>query len=157
MATNARDVTVDAREPPELAASELRAGTGETPRKAETRERSVAARAGATVSVMAGADPNVKICGDNAPRGRRARGRARRMGGGHGLLRREPAALLARRRRARIAAALRRRVELCGVFVNASLEEVAERARELGLTLVQLHGDEGPSFCTEVARRTARA
>ncbi len=54
----------------------------------------------------------------------------------------------------RISAALRRRVQLCGVFVNASLEEIERQTDELGLTLVQLHGDEGPSFCAEVARRT---
>jgi phosphoribosylanthranilate isomerase len=54
----------------------------------------------------------------------------------------------------RISAALRRRVELCGVYVNASLEQIERHADELGLTLVQLHGDEGPAFCSEVARRT---
>jgi phosphoribosylanthranilate isomerase len=54
----------------------------------------------------------------------------------------------------RIAAALRRRTELVGVFVNASLAEVGRLSERLGLTLVQLHGDEGPSFCAEVARRT---
>jgi phosphoribosylanthranilate isomerase len=54
----------------------------------------------------------------------------------------------------RITSALRRRAELCGVFVNASLEELARRTEELGLTLLQLHGDEGPRFCAEVARRT---
>ena len=53
-----------------------------------------------------------------------------------------------------IALALRRRVELVGVFVNASLEEIAHAADTLHLTHVQLHGDEGPSFCSEVARRT---
>jgi phosphoribosylanthranilate isomerase len=53
-----------------------------------------------------------------------------------------------------ITAALRRRVELAGVFVNSSLEEVGRLCDRLGLTLVQLHGDEGPSFCAEVARRT---
>jgi len=53
-----------------------------------------------------------------------------------------------------IAATLKRRVELAGVFVNASLDEIARRSDQLGLTLVQLHGDEGPSFCGEVARRT---
>ena len=55
---------------------------------------------------------------------------------------------------ARITAALRRRAELTGVFVDASLDTVARAADELGLTLVQLHGDEGPSYCAEVARRT---
>jgi phosphoribosylanthranilate isomerase len=54
----------------------------------------------------------------------------------------------------RICGALRRRAELCGVFVNASLEEIVHAADRLGLTMVQLHGDEGPSFCAEVARRT---
>jgi phosphoribosylanthranilate isomerase len=54
----------------------------------------------------------------------------------------------------RVAAALRRRVQLCGVFVNAPLEEIAAIAEQLELALVQLHGDEGPAFCAEVARRT---
>jgi phosphoribosylanthranilate isomerase len=54
----------------------------------------------------------------------------------------------------RISAALRRKAELCGVFVNATLDEIDERAEQLGLTMLQLHGDEGPSFCAEAARRT---
>lgn len=54
----------------------------------------------------------------------------------------------------RISRALRRRAELCGVFVNASLEQIVHAAEELSLALVQLHGDEGPSFSAEVARRT---
>ncbi|MEA2271320.1 MAG: phosphoribosylanthranilate isomerase [Solirubrobacteraceae bacterium] len=54
----------------------------------------------------------------------------------------------------RISSALRRKVDLCGVFVNASLDEVAGRSEQLGLTLLQLHGDEGPAFCAEAARRT---
>ena len=54
----------------------------------------------------------------------------------------------------RITTALRRRVELCGVFVDASLEELARRTEELGLTMLQLHGDEGPAFCAEARRRT---
>jgi phosphoribosylanthranilate isomerase len=53
-----------------------------------------------------------------------------------------------------ITAALRRRVELCGVFVNAPMEEIVGVSEQLGLTLLQLHGDEGPSFCGEAARRT---
>jgi phosphoribosylanthranilate isomerase len=53
-----------------------------------------------------------------------------------------------------IGAALRRRVELAGVFVNAPLDEIADVSERVGLTLVQLHGDEGPAFCAEVARRT---
>jgi phosphoribosylanthranilate isomerase len=54
----------------------------------------------------------------------------------------------------RITTALRRRVELCGVFVNAHMEEIIGVSEQLGLTLLQLHGDEGPSFCGEAARRT---
>ncbi|HEY2768209.1 MAG TPA: phosphoribosylanthranilate isomerase [Solirubrobacteraceae bacterium] len=54
----------------------------------------------------------------------------------------------------RITNALRRRVELCGVFVNAPLDEVVGTARELGLTLLQLHGDEGPAYCAEAAHRS---
>lgn len=54
----------------------------------------------------------------------------------------------------RITTALRRRVELCGVFVDAPLEELAHRTEELGLTMLQLHGDEGPAFCAEARRRT---
>jgi phosphoribosylanthranilate isomerase len=53
-----------------------------------------------------------------------------------------------------IAASLRRRVELCGVFVNASLQEIVRAGDELGLSMIQLHGDEGPAFCAEVRRRT---
>jgi phosphoribosylanthranilate isomerase len=54
----------------------------------------------------------------------------------------------------RIAASLRRKVHVCGVFVNAPLEELAATAHEVGLDMLQLHGDEGPSFCAEAARRT---
>lgn len=53
-----------------------------------------------------------------------------------------------------IAATLRRRVEICGVFVNESLDRIAELSDEVGLGMIQLHGDEGPAFCSEVARRT---
>lgn len=53
-----------------------------------------------------------------------------------------------------ITAALHRRVELCGVFVDGTLDELTRRTEELGLTMLQLHGDEGPAFCAEVARRT---
>jgi phosphoribosylanthranilate isomerase len=53
-----------------------------------------------------------------------------------------------------IAADVRRKVEIVGVFVNPTLDEVAEMADLIGLTIVQLHGQEGPVFCAEVARRT---
>ncbi len=55
---------------------------------------------------------------------------------------------------AEITAALRRRVEVAGVFVNARLEYVSRTAEALDLSMVQLHGDEGPAYCAEVRRRT---
>jgi phosphoribosylanthranilate isomerase len=55
---------------------------------------------------------------------------------------------------ARIAAQLRRQAEIAGVFVNQPLDEVARLADTIGLSLIQLHGDEGPAYCAEVARRT---
>jgi phosphoribosylanthranilate isomerase len=53
-----------------------------------------------------------------------------------------------------IGAELKRKAELAGVFVNAPLDEVAALADRCRLTLLQLHGDEGPSYCREAARRT---
>jgi phosphoribosylanthranilate isomerase len=53
-----------------------------------------------------------------------------------------------------IARAVRRRVELVGVFVNQPLDEVEAAADAIGLTHVQLHGDEGPSFCVATHERT---
>jgi phosphoribosylanthranilate isomerase len=53
-----------------------------------------------------------------------------------------------------IAAAVKRRAEVAGVFVNATLDHVAEVADAVALTIVQLHGDEGPAYCAEAARRT---
>jgi len=57
-------------------------------------------------------------------------------------------------RAAEIGQAMKRRCEVAGVFVNPSLDEVAEAVENEVLTMVQLHGDEGPSFCAEVGRRT---
>jgi phosphoribosylanthranilate isomerase len=53
-----------------------------------------------------------------------------------------------------IGAALKRRCEIVGVFVNSTLEEVVDAAERENLTLLQLHGEEGPSFCVEAGRRT---
>ena len=53
-----------------------------------------------------------------------------------------------------IAAALRRRLHVVGVFVNPTLEHVARISERVGLTALQLHGQEGPTFCAEAARRT---
>ncbi|MGI8945637.1 MAG: phosphoribosylanthranilate isomerase [Thermoleophilaceae bacterium] len=53
-----------------------------------------------------------------------------------------------------VASELRRDAEVVGVFVNQTLDEVALQADRIGLTLLQLHGDEGPAYCREAARRT---
>jgi phosphoribosylanthranilate isomerase len=53
-----------------------------------------------------------------------------------------------------IGAAVKRKAEVVGVFVNPTLDQVAFAADAAGLSMVQLHGDEGPVFCGEVARRT---
>jgi phosphoribosylanthranilate isomerase len=53
-----------------------------------------------------------------------------------------------------IGSEFRRQTEITGVFANATLDEIAYLADRCSLGLVQLHGDEGPAFCREVARRT---
>jgi phosphoribosylanthranilate isomerase len=55
---------------------------------------------------------------------------------------------------AEIGAALKRRLEVVGVFVNATLGDIATAAENAALTMIQLHGDEGPAFCQEAGRRT---
>jgi phosphoribosylanthranilate isomerase len=58
---------------------------------------------------------------------------------------------------AAIGAEFKRRVEVAGVFVNRELGEVAEIADACSLTMLQLHGDEGPVYCDEIRRRTGLA
>jgi phosphoribosylanthranilate isomerase len=53
-----------------------------------------------------------------------------------------------------IGAELKRATEVAGVFRNHPLDEVAELADACSLTILQLHGDEGPAYCREAARRT---
>ena len=55
---------------------------------------------------------------------------------------------------AEIGAQLRRRLEVVGVFVNPKLAELATAVENESLTMIQLHGEEGPAFCQEAARRT---
>ncbi|MBS1884094.1 MAG: phosphoribosylanthranilate isomerase [Actinobacteria bacterium] len=55
---------------------------------------------------------------------------------------------------AEIAAAFRRKAEIVGVFVNPTLAEVARAVEDEQLSMVQLNGEEGASFCAEIARRT---
>jgi phosphoribosylanthranilate isomerase len=53
-----------------------------------------------------------------------------------------------------IGSELRRRAEIVGVFVNWPLDELEHMADRASLTMLQLHGDEGPVYCREAARRT---
>ena len=53
-----------------------------------------------------------------------------------------------------VASALKRRAEVAGVFVNATLDNVIQTADAVGLTMLQFHGDEGPAYCAEAARRS---
>ena len=55
---------------------------------------------------------------------------------------------------AEIGAAMHRRLEVVGVFVNQPLDEIVHAAETEHLTLIQLHGDEGLQFCLEASRRT---
>jgi phosphoribosylanthranilate isomerase len=55
---------------------------------------------------------------------------------------------------AQIAAAFRRKAEIVGVFVNPTLGEVVRAVEDEQLSMVQLNGEEGASFCAEVGRRT---
>ncbi|HUA73076.1 MAG TPA: phosphoribosylanthranilate isomerase [Solirubrobacteraceae bacterium] len=55
---------------------------------------------------------------------------------------------------AQVTSALKRRAEVAGVFVNATLDHVLQTADGVGLTMLQFHGDEGPAYCAEAARRT---
>jgi len=53
-----------------------------------------------------------------------------------------------------VGTAFQRRLEVVGVFVNAPIDHVVRTAEQDRLSMVQLHGDEGLSFCHEVGRRT---
>lgn len=43
------------------------------------------------------------------------------------------------------------KIKKTGVFVNEALPAILEKIDSYGLDLVQLHGDETPSFCTQVS------
>jgi phosphoribosylanthranilate isomerase len=48
-------------------------------------------------------------------------------------------------------------VQVVGLFVNAPLDLVNTTADRCGLDLVQLHGEESPSYCDSVRRRVMKA
>ena len=64
---------------------------------------------------------------------------------------------LAPEQAAQIIAALPPFVQAVGLFVNAELDFVNRTADLCGLDLVQLHGDESPSYCQSVHRRVMKA
>lgn len=47
-------------------------------------------------------------------------------------------------------------VQRVGVFVNASIEQIEQRAREFSLDYIQLHGDESPEFCKALKEKGYR-
>ncbi|WP_136466301.1 phosphoribosylanthranilate isomerase [Flagellimonas onchidii] len=49
---------------------------------------------------------------------------------------------------------LSKSIKNVGVFVNASLEEVLEKAQKYNLAAVQLHGSESPEFCKDLRENT---
>jgi phosphoribosylanthranilate isomerase len=102
---------------------------------------------------MAASVPHVKVCGltrvDDAALAQQLGAWALGMVFADGSPRR-----CSREQARAISALLRRKAQLCGVFVNAPLEDVVGASEELGLALLQLHGDEGPAYCAEAARRT---
>jgi phosphoribosylanthranilate isomerase len=60
-------------------------------------------------------------------------------------------------RAAGIVAAIPPFVQVVGLFVNAPLELVNATADRAGLDIVQLHGEETPSYCDAVNRRVMKA
>jgi len=60
-------------------------------------------------------------------------------------------------RAARIIAAIPPFVQVVGLFVNAELDFVNLTADSCRLDIVQLHGDESPSYCQSVRRRVMKA
>ena len=96
----------------------------------------------------------VKFCGITRARGRRARGRARRVGA-----RLDPVAGLAARAatppsRRGIAATLRRRGRARRRVRQPHARRGRPRWPRARAVAVQLHGDEGPAFCPRSRRRT---
>ena len=47
-------------------------------------------------------------------------------------------------------------VQLVGLFVNASIEEIQQTLKHVPLDILQLHGDETPAQCQQIAQATGR-
>lgn len=54
---------------------------------------------------------------------------------------------------ARISDTVRGRLELVGVFVDSTIEEILSVAKRVALDTVQLHGNESPDFLQELSRQ----
>ncbi|MCX5858662.1 MAG: phosphoribosylanthranilate isomerase [Proteobacteria bacterium] len=48
------------------------------------------------------------------------------------------------------------RIKWVGVFVNEKIDRVQKIAGEVGLSLIQLHGEESPEYCRDLAGRVDR-
>lgn len=57
---------------------------------------------------------------------------------------------------AKISEKLSDRIEKIGVFLNASVDKILQVSQLVGLSKIQLHGDEPPEFCLEVAQKTGK-
>lgn len=102
---------------------------------------------------MASSSPRIKFCGITTLEDAQAAAAAGAWAIGLIFWPGSPRAV-SRERAAEIAAALKRRVEVVGVFVNQTLQDVTATADAIELTMLQLHGEEGPAFCAEAGRRT---
>ena len=48
---------------------------------------------------------------------------------------------------------LPKEIKKVGVFVNASSDEILQKAKQHNLDFIQLHGNESPEFCSEIQKK----
>ncbi len=94
----------------------------------------------------------VKICGITSEADARAVAAAGADAVGLNFFEKSPRFLVPERAEA-VAAALPRGVVRVGLFVNATATRIRETWDQVGLDLIQLHGDEPPEFLRELKRR----